>query len=141
MRILFLSLLLLFANGARAEDEAALAAPDRAAIQDIISGQLRAFKDNDADKAFDFASPNIQGLFGSAQNFSAMVRNGYPPVWRPRSVEFGAIVEQNGRIVQKVEIIGPDGAPALALYTMEKQPDGSWRIDGCALTTSERVSA
>jgi hypothetical protein len=31
-------------------------------------------------------------------------------------------------------VIGPDGQPALALYAMERQPDGSWRIAGCTLT-------
>lgn len=30
-------------------------------------------------------------------------------------------------------IIGPDGAAALTLYTMEREQDGTWRIDGCVL--------
>jgi hypothetical protein len=46
----------------------------------------------------------------------------------------------DGRIVQRVELVGPDGARELALYTMEREPDGSWRIDGCQLTASDDVS-
>ena len=32
---------------------------------------------------------------------------------------------------------GPDGRPRIALYIMERQPDGSWKIDGCILTESD----
>ena len=133
MRILFLALLLLFAPGARAEDEVALAPPDRAAIQDSISGQMRAFKDNDADKAFDFASPNIQGMFGNPEIFMDMVRQGYAPVYRPRSVEFGDLTELGGQPAQKVYIVAPDGRQVTAIYVMTQLPDGTWRVDGCFL--------
>ena len=115
-------------------------AANRAAIRGVIAGQIEAFRRNDAGAAFGFASPNIQGMFGTAENFVTMVETGYPPVWRPRDVQFGAIEDRDGRIVQKVELIGPDGAPALALYTMERGPDGVWRIDGCALLPSEKLS-
>ena len=53
-------------------------------------------------------------------------------------VQFGAIATVNGDIVQRVELIGPDGKPALALYVMQRQPDGSWKINGCFLTASEQ---
>ncbi len=115
-------------------------AANRASIRGVITGQMDAFRRNDAAAAFGYATPNIQGMFGSAENFVAMVETGYPPVWRPRDVQFGAIEDRDGRIVQKVELIGPDGAPALALYTMELGPDGVWRIDGCALLPSEKLS-
>jgi hypothetical protein len=38
--------------------------------------------------------------------------------------------------VQSVELVGPDGGHYIALYRMEKQPDGSWKINGCELTES-----
>ena len=34
----------------------------------------------------------------------------------------------------EVYVVGPDGKPALAVYEMQRQPDGSWRINGCWLT-------
>ncbi|WP_244287861.1 DUF4864 domain-containing protein [Labrenzia sp. 011] len=36
---------------------------------------------------------------------------------------------------------GPQGRNWLALYSFEKQEDGSWRISGCYLTTSDGFSA
>jgi hypothetical protein len=29
--------------------------------------------------------------------------------------------------------VGPDGQAVIALYVMERQPDGSWRINGVYL--------
>ena len=33
----------------------------------------------------------------------------------------------------KVFLVGPDGKSYVALYTLQRQPDGSWRINGCTL--------
>ena len=35
--------------------------------------------------------------------------------------------------VQEVLFIGPDGAAVIGYYIMERQPDGSWKIDGVQL--------
>jgi hypothetical protein len=40
-----------------------------------------------------------------------------------------------------VDLIGPDGEAATALYAMEQEPDGSWRIAGCMLLHSEQLSS
>lgn len=114
---------------------------DRAAIQTVIAQQLEAFQHDDAKAAFEKASPMIQGVFGTPGNFIAMVRQGYPPVYRPRQTSFASLEQDDGRIIQKVELVGPDGHDYLALYIMEQQPDGSWKINGCELTESEKVGA
>ena len=62
-----------------------------------------------------------------------MVRQGYQPVYRPRQVSFGELAAVDGIPVQHVHVIGPDGTPVTALYVMERQPDGAWRINGCYL--------
>jgi Domain of unknown function (DUF4864) len=113
-----------------------LAASDRAAIRAVIEDQLAAFQRDDGTAAFALASPNIRAEFGSVENFMEMVRTGYPPVYRPREVAFGDVTIADGKIVQRVLLVGPDGVPATALYTMERQQDGSWRIAGCTLTRS-----
>jgi hypothetical protein len=69
-----------------------------------------------------------------------MVRQGYQPVYRPQDVEFRDLKLEGNVIVQEVHLIGPDGRPVLARYTMERQPDGSWRISGCYLTESPDLS-
>jgi hypothetical protein len=116
---------------------AALAEADRAAIRGIIERQIEAFRRDDGAAAFGFASPAIQRQFGTPENFLSMVRRGYAPVYRPQDVAFGPLVTIEGRIVQRVTVVGPDGRPVLALYIMEQQPDGTWRINGCILTTSD----
>ena len=142
MRILsLLFLLLLFAQGARADEAATLGAVDRAAIHAVVEQQLAAFQRDDGGAAFGFASPTIQQQFQSSDNFMRMVRTGYQPVYRPREVQFGAIVAVDGVIIQRVELVGPDGAPTLAHYVMQRQPDGSWRINGCFLTASEQLAS
>ena len=111
----------------------AVPASDHAAIEGVISQQIEDFQRDDGAAAFAFASPELQTMFGDPARFMGMVRSGYQPVYRPRSFTFGDVVENDGRIVQEVGVIGPDGVPRMALYTMEQQPDGSWRIAGCQL--------
>ena len=116
-------------------------APDPGAIQNVIGGQLEAFRGDDGAKAWSYAAPNIQLIFPSPDSFMAMVRKGYPPVYRPRSWKFGALETKDGLIAQSVEIVGPDGDYWQALYTIARQPDGSWKITSCHLIKSEGSSA
>jgi hypothetical protein len=63
-----------------------------------------------------------------------MVKEGYPQVYRPQSFNFTeALIDPVGRPSQKMIVVGPDGKSYIALYSMEKQPDGTWRIAGCTL--------
>jgi hypothetical protein len=109
---------------------------DQAAIRQVIQSQMAAFQKDDGPTAYGYASPTIQQKFGNADIFIEMVKTGYPAVYRPREVEFRALKAENGRLLQEVFVIGPDGKPALAIYEMQRQPDGSWRINGCWLTAA-----
>ncbi len=125
-------LLLLIAGGATAQ-EATPGGADTAAIRQVIERQIAAFQRDDGPAAFAFAAPGIQGMFGDPDTFMEMVRTGYLPVYRPREVEFRGLVVRRGTPIQEVLLVGPDGRPVLALYSMERQADGSWRISGCTL--------
>jgi hypothetical protein len=139
MRFLpLLAVLVVLAQPARADEAMPLGAADRAAIRAVVEEQLAAFRRDDERTAFGLASPTIQQQFRSSGNFMRMVRSGYQPVYRPRDVQFGEIETVDGTIIQRVELIGPDSVPALAHYVMQRQPDGSWRINGCFLTASEQ---
>ena len=107
------------------------------AIRSIIEAQMQAFQHDDGEAAFSFAAPVIRERFGTAENFMAMVREGYRPVYRPRDVRFGALASIGGQLAQRVALVGPDGVPVTAVYLMEQQPDGTWRIAGCYLLVSE----
>ena len=110
---------------------------DRVRIEGVIRDQMAAFRSDDAAAAFAHAAPSIQTLFGTPETFLAMVRRGYAPVYRPQSVEFRELAEAEGALVQRVLVVGPDGVPEVALYVMERQPDGSWRIAGCFLARAD----
>ncbi len=131
-------------NAAHAQEAAAgaVALADRAAIRAVIQAQLDAFQHDDAAAAFAFAAPNIRHVFqDDPAVFLGMVRQGYQPVYRPRSTVFGAASIAAGQVTQKLELVGPDGAGHEAVYVMEREPDGSWKIAGCMLTDTPSVGA
>ncbi len=113
---------------------------DRRAIQQVIEEQLAAFRRDDGPGAFAFASRNIQGLFQTPDIFMAMVRRGYPEVYRAAKAEFDGIVRLDGVLTQKVWVTGPGGQRVLALYAMAKTPAGEWRINGCRLLRPQEKS-
>jgi hypothetical protein len=110
---------------------------DRIAIRLTIEQQLQAFQHDDAEEAFALASPEIQLQFQTPENFIKMVKIGYPSVYRPRSVLFENITKIQGNITQLVLLLGQDGVPVRALYLMEKQLRGTWKINGCFLVPVE----
>jgi hypothetical protein len=112
------------------------AADEVSAAQNVIRSQVEAFGRDDATAAYSFAAPGIQGMFPQAEIFLSMVRRQYAPVYRPKSFEFGEAEVADGRIVQRVHIIDADGVPWEAVYTLEREPDGSLKISGCVLIKS-----
>ncbi len=123
---------LLLPVAARAQD-AAPGPADASAIRDVISAQLEAFQHDDGNAAYSYASPTIQTLFHDPDTFMDMVRTGYQPVYRAHDVEFRDLGPIEGRLVQQVYMVGPDGIAVIADYAMQKQPDGSWKINGCSI--------
>ena len=113
--------------------------PDASAIHRVITAQIDAFARGDADAAFAYAAPPIRAKFGTAARFLAAVRQAYPVLVHPRSVTFTGLAQGDATLVQKVEVVGPDGQGALASYDMEHEPDGRWLIVGCTLGHSERL--
>ncbi len=128
-----LCLLLSFFWSAPAWSEIKQPSGDKEAIISVIQAQLDAFQQDNGPLAFSYAAPNIKRMFQSPERFMDMVVQGYQPVYRPRSVEFGQLVEHHGAVVQVVQVVGPDGIPYNAYYTMERQADGTWKINGCML--------
>jgi hypothetical protein len=136
--VVIATMLLAGAGLARADESVAPA--DAAAIQQVIQGQMNAFKVDDWNAAFAYASPGIQTKFENAQVFSQLVTQAYQPVYRPRGVEFRQVKASEFGPTQEVFVVGPDGLSYLAYYTMEKQADGTWRISGCYLVRAEDES-
>ncbi len=63
-----------------------------------------------------------------------MVEKGYAPVLRPRSYRFEAAEETaEDEIAQGMSLQDEAGIDWVALYTLQRQVDGQWRITGCQL--------
>lgn len=123
--VLLLALLLGLASPALADDVAA--------AQSVIRAQEQAFGRDDAAAAYSHAAPEIRQIFPQADIFMEMVRQGYAPVYRHKSFEFGEARAANGHIAQRVQIVDDNGEAWVAMYTLEQQPDGSLKITGCSL--------
>lgn len=119
--------------------QAAPAEGDSAAFRQVIQSQLDAFQRDDGAAAFGYASPMIKGLFRTPERFMAMVVQGYPQVYRPRTVDFGGTTVLHGQPTQVVYLTGPDGEAIVAYYQMQQQPDGTWRINGVHLEPAANV--
>ena len=128
LRTLVITIAVLMAAGA-----AARAADDIATAQSVIKAQEEAFGRDDAATAYSFAAPGIQSFYRSPEGFMFMVRNGYAPVYRHRSFAFGEAKIVDGKIMQDVQIFDADGVAWDALYTLERQADGSLKISACIL--------
>ncbi|MBB4260011.1 MULTISPECIES: DUF4864 domain-containing protein [unclassified Bradyrhizobium] len=112
-------------NSARADDVAT--------AQGVIRAQEQAFARDDASAAYSFAAPAIKEIFPAPDIFMAMVQSGYAPVYRHKSFEFGESKIEGGWIAQRVHIVDANGEAWEALYTLEQQADGSYKITGCSL--------
>ena len=114
-------------------EEAGVTAGEQAAIRGVIESQLAAFKRDDGQTAFSFASPTIKQLFGTPEHFMAMVRSGYPAVYRPQAVEFRKLHQDGTALIQEIRFIGPDGKAVIALYSLIQTVEGNWLIDGVVI--------
>jgi hypothetical protein len=103
------------------------------AVREVVQAQLDAFLHDDAERAFELATPAIRKAFGSAENFLEMVRSSYAVVYRPKSVVFETPLLADGQVIQPVRLSDTEGRGWIAVYPMQRQPDGSWRTNGCQL--------
>ena len=117
-------------------------AGDAGEFRRIIAEQIAAFNADDGTRAFSYATPVLQQVFRTPENFMAMVKKGYQPVYRQKSYQFADVsADSAGRPVQKVIFVDRNGKVWTAIYSFEKQPDGSWRIGGCVLVEPDGADA
>ena len=114
---------------------------DSRTIRSVISGQISAFLTGDDEQAYSFAAPSIKGRFSSVDQFVGMVKRRYLPVYAPKNYAFGLISSSDSEVIQQVFVTGPKGKDWVALYTLQQQPDGSWKISGCYLQPDESKGA
>ncbi len=114
---------------------AAAPVPDEEAqkVREVIVAQVAALAEDDAERAFETATPSVRAAIGSSWRFLAMVRGAYPMVYRPNSMSFHKPEKEGASVLQLVEIKDSESKSWLAVFQLEQQPDQSWRISGCAV--------
>ena len=116
------------------------AADEQTDIQNTISNQLEAFASDDFTEAFTHASPGIKDIFGSVDNFSRMVKKGYPMVWRYNNFQFLKLEETPQGYFQIVRITDKKDELFLLKYFM-KNISGIWKISGVTIIDTSDFSA
>ena len=99
----------------------------------MIENQLQAFLRDDSAAAYSFAAPGIKTLFPTEQIFMELVRRGYQPIYRSGSHSFKGLKETAAGLEQTVDVVDAAGEFWTAIYTLQQQPDGSWKIASCVL--------
>jgi hypothetical protein len=126
---------LLLAGGAAAQPAA-----DAEAAGRVVMQQLDAFRRDDFETAFTFASSTIHDLFDRAR-FEQMVRDSYPEIARSsRAVIDGSRRGDAGELYLFVRIQGVNGRDIEAVYEMVNE-NGGWRINAVVTRpdTSEKA--
>jgi hypothetical protein len=94
-----------------------------------VMEQLEAFRRDDYERAYGFASAMIRDIFDRPA-FERMVRDGYPEIARSTSAAItGSFEAPGGRLYLTIVVRGASGLAVEALYEMVRQ-DGHWRING-----------
>ena len=102
---------------------------DAEAAGRIVMQQLEAFRRDDYDAAFGFASAEIHANFDRGR-FETMVREGYPEVARSVfAVIDGSHRGPEGRLYVLMRVRGANGQGVEAVYEMVLE-HGQWRING-----------
>ncbi|RYE59396.1 MAG: DUF4864 domain-containing protein [Rhizobiaceae bacterium] len=98
----------------------------------VISAQISALMNDDADKAYSLASPGIRSLYPDKKVFFAMVRDNYEAVYQAGTYAFGRskLVGGGEVVLQEVMISAKQGKDWTAIYDMRLMDDGSYKVNG-----------
>jgi hypothetical protein len=126
------------ADGAAPSEE--ISASESRAMRAVVEAQLKALASDQPAEAFAYATPAIRERFHDAATFAEMVRRSYPMLIKPASIGFIRPEASDGIVVQGVQIHDRDGKFWRALYELQRQPDQSWRINGCVVAPDDDSS-
>lgn len=127
-------------GGAAVTDEE-ISAADAQAIHVAVQAQLDAFAEDDAVGAFQLATTDTQTRIGTPDRFLNLVKKHYNPIYRHQLALFSDPEVIGGETIQVVRLTDRDSRVWLAVYRMQWETDGAWKIDGCQLleTTSTAI--
>lgn len=115
---------------AEADRTEAIAAP----WQQAISSQIEAFRQHDANAAFDYAGFGFRIAFPDAEQFfEAVIRSGFAPIAQSHAHSFGQFRAVGATtVIQQVRFVGRDQTLYGALYQVREEKEG-WRVQAVQL--------
>ena len=123
-------------------DAAVLEQHPESAWQDVITGQIEAFRAADGAGALQYAGASFQVFLSNPDEFlAAIIASGYAAIVLSQSHSFGAFHRIDElHVLQEVRILGPDRQRFEAIYELQ-QEEGSWRVAGVALRPAPGIEA
>ncbi len=144
MKIVFrwlLAVVLLHSSSVFAAESFWPTAQEWSDIRQVIQSQLDAFQRDDGEASYALAAPSVKERFPTPEAFNKMVRDNYSPIYNLREVKFLTPSIAQGRILQGIQFLSDENRLLLAVFTMERQQDKSWKIKACNLMPIESKTA
>ena len=100
-------------------------------IREAIRGQIRALAARDAERAFAYLAPVTKDYFSEGTAFLRKLMVQIRPLVDASGYTFTDVGREATDAIQNVVLTDNEGREWLALFTLERQPDGSWGIKSC----------
>lgn len=103
---------------------------DKDAIQSLITDQLEAIRERDADMAYALTTGLMHEKFHNAGEYFTAIRFSHRALYNHKSFRFLDQSQNDAsNSVQRVEVTFTQGRPAIVIYRLERNPEGAWAID------------
>ncbi len=113
---------------------------DARLIKRVVQSQLQALAADDAITAFSLSTSGARSELGSPQNLLQMVKDQYDPMRHYRLAIFLVPERATEGASQTVRITDRDNKVWLVEYEMQRETDGSWKINGWQLMETDTIS-
>jgi hypothetical protein len=110
------------------------------AVTLVVQSQLHAFAEDDAETAFSLATESTQNLAQTPNDFLNVIKQRFTPIYRHRHALFSEPEIIEGYALQVVQLIDHDNLVWIAIYEVEREADGTWKVDGCQLFETNNMS-
>lgn len=109
-------------------------------VTSVVRSQIDAFSEDDAEKAFSLATEATQLLAGTPNAFLQVVKRQFAPIYRHRDAVFSDPEIIGSHALQIVQLTDHDNFIWIAIYQVERETDGAWKVDGCQLFETRDAS-
>jgi hypothetical protein len=113
---------------------------DAKAIQVAVRSQIEALSVNDAVGAFQLATLDRQSRIGSPDKFLSLIKKHYQPLHQHLLVLYSRPAVVKGETFQAVRVTDKSSHVWLAVFQMQAEQGGRWKIDACYLLETKKVS-